>query len=50
MNTHAGTKYVVVLGRGEEKMSLSEPVSVKYHSKCDSSVKGRVRRERVMYF
>lgn len=49
MNIHASTKDVVVLGRGEEKLSLSEAVSFDNYSKCDSPVKGRVRIL-VMYF
>lgn len=49
MNIYASTKVVAVLGRGEEKLSLSEAVSFYNYSKCDRPVKGRVRIL-VMYF
>jgi len=39
---HPGAKAAAVLGRGGEKLSLSEAISVDNTIKCDSPMKGGV--------
>lgn len=45
-----GAKRAAVPGREEEKLSLSEAISVDTNLKRDSPMKGAVRRALVTYF
>lgn len=43
VNTPAGAKHLAVKDREEEKLSLSEAISVDNSLKCDSPMKGGIR-------